>query len=198
MACTLLSIKARMLLPKKPADPEGEEEEGFDPRRELVEKLLEYKLYKEKADELKRIEQEQAKVFWREIDEVKLLKEFPPANPFGSVSLEDLLSAYGQVLRKLEKKREVVSILRESVTVGEKMESLLRLLEDNANGITFSALFLCQRSREEVVITFLALLETMRRGLVIVKQADLFAEIMIFPALYKVKLHSDGVLTPAE
>ena len=179
MACTLLSIKAKMLLPQKPAVSD-DDEEGIDPRQELVEKLLEYKLYKEKAGELRKIESEQSKVFWREIDEVKLLKEFPPANPFGAVSLEDLLAAYNQVLRKMEKKREVVSIMREVITVQEKMERLLRLLKKAPNGLTFSRLFAQPQNREEVIITFLALLETMRRGLVIVRQTDLFAEIMIF------------------
>ena len=179
MACTLLSIKAKMLLPQKPAVFE-EDEAGIDPRQELVEKLLEYKLYKEKAGELRRIESEQARVFWREIDEVKLLKEFPPANPLGAVSLEDLLVAYNQVLRKMEKKREVVSIMREAITVQEKMEKIMRRLGKAPNGLSFSQLFVQPQNREEVIITFLALLETMRRGLVIVRQADLFAEIMIF------------------
>ncbi len=180
MACTLLSIKARMLLPKKPAIFE-EEEEGNDPRQELVDKLIEYKLYKEKAGELRRIELEQSRVYWREIDEAKLLKEFPPANPLGCVSMEDLIAAYSQVLRKMEKKHEVVSIMREAITVQEKMEKILELLETKPNGLTFTQLFREPQSREEVVITFLALLETMRRGLVVVRQADLFAEIMIFP-----------------
>lgn len=83
MACTLLSIKAKMLLPKPPKIEEEEDE--IDPRQELVDKLLEYKLFKEKAEVFKSMETKQAMVFTREVDEVKLLQEFPPDNPLGTI-----------------------------------------------------------------------------------------------------------------
>ena len=73
MACTLLSIKAKMLLPKPVVETVNEEQE-IDPREELVQKLLEYKEYKEKAKLFEELEERQAQYYWREIDDVELLK----------------------------------------------------------------------------------------------------------------------------
>jgi len=178
MACTLLAIKARMLLPKH-ISSKDEEDEG-DPRQELVEKILEYKLYKEKAGEFRRMENEQSRVFWREIDEDRLLKEFPPSNPLGAVSLEDLLMAYNQILRKIEKKREVISITREEITVQEKIAEILERLRKKPSGLSFNRLFGSAANREEVIVTFLALLELARRKHIILRQNRLFSDIRIY------------------
>ncbi|MCR4442903.1 MAG: segregation/condensation protein A [Peptococcaceae bacterium] len=179
MVCTLLAIKARMLLPRHAASSEEEEEEE-DPRRELVEKLLEYKIYKEVAGEFREKEILWSKVFWREIDEAKLLKEFPPLNPLGTVTMADLFTAYNHVLRKYEKKREVVSITRDEITVREKIEYILNRLYKKPSGLSFKSLFSGMSSRSEVIVTFLALLELARRGTVMLRQAHLFSDILIF------------------
>lgn len=178
MACTLLTLKARMLLPKQVHTTE--EEEGEDPRQELVERLLEYKIYKEKAQEFKEMELKQAKVFWREIDEARLVREFPPSNPLGSVSPEELFKAYHQVLRKVEKRMGVVSITRESITIQEKMVYILHRLDKKASGLSFYQLFSQSSNYEEVIVTFLALLELTRRGMIILRQSRLFSDILIF------------------
>jgi len=178
MACTLLAIKARMLLPKPPRVQEEEEE--VDPRQELVDKLLEYKQYKEKAELFKEMESRQAKVYTREIDEVKLLKEFPPANPLGSVSLEDLFAAYNQVLLRWEKRQEVVAITRVEITIQDKIADLYGQLQKKPEGLSFSKVLNKAASKEEVIITFLALLEMCRRGMVTLRQERLFADIQIY------------------
>lgn len=178
MACTLLSIKARMLLPK-PARvlEEGEE---LDPRQELVDKLLEYKHYKEKAEVFKEMESRQSRVFTRDIDEVKLLKEFPPANPLGAVSLSDLFTAYNQVILRWEKKQEVVSITRVQVTIQDKIEQIHERLKNQPAGLSFLGILTEAASKEEVITTFLALLEMCRMGTVTVVQNNLFADIKIY------------------
>ena len=102
MACTLLSIKAKMLLPKPVVETVNEEQE-IDPREELVQKLLEYKEYKEKAKLFEELEERQAQYYWREIDDVELLKKFPPSNPIGDVKWEDLVSVFNKVLERAEK-----------------------------------------------------------------------------------------------
>lgn len=177
MACTLLAIKARMLLPK-PARV-MEEDEELDPRQELVDKLLEYKHYKEKAEVFKEMESRQARVFTRDIDEVKLLKEFPPANPLGSLSLEDLFAAYNQVLLRWEKKQEVVSITRTQLTIQDKITQIYQRLKGQPQGLSFLGILSEAASKEEVIITFLALLEMCRWGTVTLEQAKLFADIQI-------------------
>ena len=178
MACTLLAIKARMLLPQHAAP---EEEEGLeDPRQELVEKILEYKLYKEKAAEFRKLENDQAKVFWREIDEYRLLREFLPDNPLGDISMKDLMQAYNHILRKIEKKREVVAITREEITVQEKMGELIVHLKKKPSGLSFNGLFRGAADRVEVIVTFLALLELARRNLIILRQNRLFSNIRIY------------------
>jgi len=178
MACTLLSIKARMLLPK-PARvlEEGEE---LDPRQELVDKLLEYKHYKEKAEVFKEMESRQSRIFTRDIDEVKLLKEFPPVNPLGSVSLSDLLTVYNQVILRWEKKQEVVSITRVEVTIQDKILQIHERLKNQPGGLSFLGILREVASKEEVITTFLALLEMCRMGTVTVVQNNLFADIKIY------------------
>ncbi len=178
MACTLLSIKVKMLLPKHQKAEEEEIEE--DPRQALVEKLLEYKQYKEKAAEFKNMETAQAVAFWREVDEVKLLSEFPSANPLGSVSLQDMLEAYYHVLRKAERKKEVISIDREEITIQEKIREIVTVLEERPGGVVFYELFSSAGRPDEVVVTFLALLELARRGVVMLRQSGLFADIIVF------------------
>jgi len=178
MACTLLSIKARMLLPK-PARvlEEGEE---LDPRQELVDKLLEYKHYKEKAEVFKEMESRQSRIFTRDIDEVKLLKEFPPVNPLGSVSLSDLFTVYNQVILRWEKKQEVVSITRVEVTIQDKILQIHERLKNQPGGLSFLGILREVASKEEVITTFLALLEMCRMGTVTVVQNNLFADIKIY------------------
>jgi segregation and condensation protein A len=178
MACTLLAIKAKMLLPKhKPAVDDKYEE---DPRMELVEKLLEYKLFKEMAGSFKERELAQSKLFCREVDEASLFKQFPPVNPLGSVELSDLIAAYGKILRKIEKRREVVSITREEVTIQERIDSILYSLQENSAGMSFYQLFSGMTERSEIIMTFLALLELSRRGIVFLRQNTLFGDILVF------------------
>lgn len=178
MACTLLAIKAKMLLPKHKAS--DAEEDSEDPRMELVEKIIEYKLFKEMAVELKERELNQSKLFCREIDEASLLKKYPPSNPLGSVVLADLLAAYSKVLKKVERRNEVVSISREDITIQEKIDFVLYKLCENQAGISFTQLFSDLYNRAEIIMTFLALLELTRRSIVFLRQNSLFGDIFIF------------------
>lgn len=179
MACTLLALKARMLLPRPVVLPAGEEEE--DPRQELVEKLLEYKTFKEKAHLLKELEMEQSRIYWRKVDEVVLLKQFPPRNPLGTVTMEDLWKTYVKVLKRVEKKREVLSITREGITIQERMVQVLEQLAQKPYGLSFLQLLEeSVLSRERIIVTFLAILELTRQGLIRLRQSQPFSEITIF------------------
>ncbi len=181
MACTLLAIKARMLLPKPVI--ETPEEEEIDPRVELVEKLLEYKEYKERANIFRELEERQSQHFWREVDDAKLLKEFRPANPVGSLSMDDLMLVFSRVLKNVEKKLDFVSVSREEITIQDKIESILTLLRETpkGRGISFYKLLTAPPiSKEEIIVTFLALLELIKLGKIYVKQNSMFDDIYIF------------------
>lgn len=183
MASTLLAIKARMLLPKPVVETTEEGEEEIDPRAELVEKLLEYKEYKERAQIFRELAEHQSQYFWREVDDAKLLKEFRPANPVGSLSMDDLMQVFNKVLKKVEKRLDFVSVSREEITIQDKIESIEKLLREtpSGRGIAFYKLFSAhQVSKEEVIVTFLALLELMKIGKIYVKQKGMFDEIYIF------------------
>ncbi len=178
MACTLLSIKARMLLPNSKAAPE--EEELKDPRQELVDKLLEYKLYKEKAQAFKELAIQQGKIYWREVDEARLLRMFPLPNPVGEISAADLFSVYQQMLRKIEKKGEFFSITREEMTIQNKIALISRLILEKPNGLSFTKLLDGAKSKSEIIVIFLAVLELTRQGSIVLVQLSLFSDIQIF------------------
>lgn len=180
MACTLLSIKARMLLPKKTLSTDEEELE-LDPRQELIAKLIEYKQYKEHAIVLKKLEEDQTKIYWRECDEIKVLKEISsPVLSMEPLCLDVLLKAYSQVITNLEKKSRIVLIAREKLTVQEKIIQLTKKLVSHPAGVSFMELFPPKVCKEEIIITFLALLEMSRQGSIYIRQRQLFADILIF------------------
>lgn len=178
MACTLLAIKAKMLLPRNKPIPEDMLE--IDPRAELVEKLIEYRIYRDMAENFKEREHIQSRIFYREIKEDDLIKQFPITNPLANVTLTDLIGAYSKVLRKIDKRKEVFSISREEITIKDKMDSILNKLHRAPAGLVFERLFYSAADRKELIITFLALLELSRKGTIIIRQSSLFADILIF------------------
>jgi segregation and condensation protein A len=154
MAATLIHIKSRMLLPL--TDAEEDEEEGADPREELVRRLLEYQRFKDAADQLERREVLTRDVFVRSVAPA----EEVPAPAFREVSVFELLTALKQVLDRLPK--DVVhEVMLDKITVREKMTLLLDHL--HAQGKTlFESLFAEVKTRMEVVVTFLAMLELVK------------------------------------
>ncbi|MGI6588528.1 MAG: segregation and condensation protein A [Peptococcia bacterium] len=179
MACTLLSIKARMLLPKPIIEIKDEEPE-VDPREELVQRLLEYKEYKEKAKIFRELEAQQAKCFRREIDDNQLLKKFPPPNPIGDATWEDLVIVFNKVLKRVEKREQTVSLSREEITVQDKIDYILTMLQKEPQGISFYNLISRVVTKEEIIVTFLALLELVKLGKIFLRQKSLFTDIYIF------------------
>jgi segregation and condensation protein A len=154
MAATLIHIKSRMLLPI--TDGEEEEEEGTDPRADLVRRLLEYQRFKDAADQLERRELLTRDVFVRSASPV----EDVPAAGFREVSVFELMTALKRVLDRLPK--DIVhEVLLEKITVREKMTLLLDHLRAHGKAL-FESLFAEVKSRMEVVVTFLAMLELVK------------------------------------
>lgn len=176
MAATLIHIKSRMLLPPDEEVPvEGQE----DPRRELVQRLLEYQTFKEAASSFKKREEEWMKVFHRDPlsdeDDVELY--------LFDVSLFDLLDAFKGLLDKAPP--DVVSITKETLTVKDRMSVIMEMLEGK-EAIRFEEIFKVgndlQRegiTRIQLIVTFIALLELIKLGLAKAYQEREFGNIWV-------------------
>jgi segregation and condensation protein A len=173
MAATLLQIKSKMLLPVDETDQD--EDDGPDPRDELVRRLLEYKAYKEAATRLDGQEK-----MWREI----FSREQAPSAPVETdetllehVSLFDLVDALQGILDRNPGKR-LIEIIPDSLTVRERMNVILEMLEGK-DSVSFVDLFEAASHRLVVIVTFLAMLELIRLRVARVFQAEAFGPILV-------------------
>ena len=183
MAATLLDIKCRMLLPKE-VNEEGEEE---DPRQELVEQLLEYKMYKFMSYELKDRELDGDRVMYKSAtipDEVK--GYVPPVNLdelLGDLTLVQLNRIFKEVMKRQESKVDPVrskfgKIEKEEVTLPDKLDYVTEYARSHRK-FGLRALLKKQSSKVQVVVTFLAILQLMKEGVIFIEQDQPFDEIMI-------------------
>jgi len=155
MAATLVHIKSRMLLPAGD-DTTEDDEDGEDPREELIRRLLEYQRFKDAAEQLGQREILARDVFIRSGTP---LEEVPVPN-LREVSVFELLTALRRVLERLPKDN-VHEVTLDKITVREKMTLLLDRLRGSAQ-VLFESLFSDIKSRMEVVVTFLAMLELVK------------------------------------
>ncbi len=173
MAATLIHIKSRTLLPP---DEETPAEEQGDPRLELVQRLLEYQTFKDAALSLREKEDNWINVFHREpVTEEKSETEETELYLF-DVNLFDLLGAFKNMLDKAPP--EVVEITRAVLTVKDKISLIMEILE-NQDTIRFEDLFKEDRTRSQLIVTFIALLELIRLGLVRAYQEKDFGNIWV-------------------
>jgi segregation and condensation protein A len=171
MAATLVHIKSRMLLPL--TNDEDAEEEGPDPRAELVQRLLEYQRFKDAAAQLERRDVLARDVFVRAAPRAEEVD--PPG--FREVSVFELFSALRRVMERLPKEA-VHEVTLEKITVREKMTLLLDILR--AKGPTlFESLFAEVKTRMEVVVTFLAMLELVKVRAIRIFQDEMSGPIQI-------------------
>ncbi len=175
MAATLMYIKSRELLPvDQQAQVEGEDE-GEDPRWELIRQLVEYKKFKDAAAQLQVLEARQEDVFPRMPGRL----EFEPETPLhAEASIFDLVNAVNVVLKRFTQREDLRDIFEDKWTVSEKIEYLMHVLKERTR-VRFSELFAEVTSRAEVVVTFLALLELIRLKQLAALQQEPFGEIEI-------------------
>ena len=185
MAATLLDIKSRMLLPQEPS--EEEDEEAADPRAELVQQLLEYKMYKTMAYELRDRQIDADHIFYKEPslpDEV--LKYQQPVDLeelMGDLTLNKLNDIFNQVLRRQDNRRDPIratfgKIKKEEVSMEQKMEWTIAFAKAH-NTFSFRNLLEASHSKTEVIVTFLCILEMMKAGQISISQEDTFTDIKI-------------------
>ncbi|MGD1083661.1 MAG: segregation/condensation protein A [Verrucomicrobiota bacterium] len=178
MASTLMYIKSRELLPKDLQAPTDEEDEGEDPRWELIRQLVAYKKFKDAAAQLQVREIEQENTFPR----LPVRPDVPPpAPPKSEVSLFDLINAINTVLKRVGRRGDLRDIFEDKWSVSERIEFLLKLTAEKGL-VRFSDLFANATSRSEVVCTFLALLELIRLKKLVCFQSEDFGEIEITKA----------------
>ncbi len=183
MAATLISIKAKMLLPKEEEEEEAEE----DPRAELVRRLLEYKMYKYASYELKDMEMDAVRAYYKPAsipEEVKQFKqEIDPAEVVGDTTLAMLNEIFNQVMKRTVDRVDPIrskfgTIEKEEVRIEDKMDEI-RTSVRGLKGINFRTLLEMQASRINIIVTFLAVLELMKVGDIVIKQDELFGDIII-------------------
>ena len=183
MAATLLDIKCRMLLPRE-VNEEGEEE---DPRAELVQKLLEYKMYKFMSYELKDKMDEAANVFYKNPTIPKEVAQYrepvDPAQLLAGLTLEKLNAIYKSIIRRQEDKLDPIrskfgTIEKEEVSLSDKMIEMREFARTHRK-FSFRDLLESQCSKVQVIVTFLSVLELMKMGHIQVEQKELFDDISI-------------------
>ncbi len=183
-ASQLLEIKSRMLLPQEQR-PEEEQEETGDPRAELVARLLEYRRYKQVAEDLRARAEVQRFVFSRSgMVNGEPGEDMPHERPYlllNQVSAFDLWAAFQSVLSRA-KEPAGGEVERPRFTVRQKMAAIAARLRWANQGVRFIDLFDEQAPRVELIVTFLALLELMRLHRARVAQEQLFGEIRVYPA----------------
>jgi segregation and condensation protein A len=178
MASTLMYIKSRELLPVDKQVAVEEEEDGEDPRWELIRQLVEYKKFKDAAARLQELEIRQESVYRREAP--KPVFESEPTKP--DVSIFDLINAVNSILKRVaQREGESREIFEDKWSVSEKIEMIAKAIGDKTR-VKFSELFENATSRTEVVVTFLAMLELIRLKQIVCVQSDHFAEIEITKA----------------
>lgn len=184
MAATLINIKAKMLLPK---DEELDEEEEEDPRAELVRRLLEYKMYKYAATELKDMELDASYAVYKQPTIPKEIanfkEEIDPVELCDGMTLNKLNEIFQMVMKKQVDKIDPIrskfgTIEKEEVNIEDKMEEVREQVA-GLKGISFRTLLEIQASRLNIIVTFLAVLELMKTGVIMVRQDSLFGDIMI-------------------
>lgn len=175
MASYLLNLKSRMLLPKPAVELNIEEAEEIDPREELVQRLLDYKRYKEAAVSLgQRQDGESLRIFYRNAGDELLGPEEIVAD------MNSLLRAYRVLLRQLVDEEQPYEIRIEEISVEDKMEEILGRLEVSAGSLVLQDLFVGIRYRREAYALFLALLELLRLQRVAARQVSVFGNIIIY------------------
>ena len=184
MAATLIEIKSKLLLPKQ-----KQEQPQQDPREELVNKLLEYKKFKEITEDFKKREETAALVLYKEAD--KAVEKLKQSNKqdldldkfLCGITLDNLYEAFTEVMKRRETKVDRVrssfkSVERDLYTIDEKIDYIRDLLILRPS-VSFYTIFRPKAVKMEIVVTFLALLELIKMKEVSVSQKETFSEILI-------------------
>tara|TARA_S200000501_G_scaffold190210_1_gene179154 strand:- start:151222 stop:151950 length:729 start_codon:yes stop_codon:yes gene_type:complete len=173
MASMLMRIKVKLLIPRPDLDEEGE---NIDPRAELIQKLVEYKRYRDAAEMLETLGKAKNQLFTRQFEQVLLAEDDDNLGEiFGDVSLYDIAKTF----KKAMKNRPVISqfeLTREPIQLEEQKEFLIKFFDGDGK-LRFSSLLEKIKNRVEIIVTFLAILDLVREGVCTLKQNNIFGDI---------------------
>lgn len=184
MAATLLNIKSKMLLPK---DENQSEEDAEDPRRELVERLLEYKMFKYVSDELKGKQIDASRIIFKEPTIPKEIsgykEEIPIKELLNDLTLKKLQDVFKSVIKKQVDKIDPIrsnfgKIEKEEINLSDKILYIEQYGQAHKK-FSFKKILERQNSKMEIIVTFLGVLELMKIGRISIVQEDLFDDILI-------------------
>ena len=173
MAATLLQIKSRMLLPKPPSAAAEALQEEEDPRKELMERLLEYRCFKQAALLLNEAMERQSRYYSRLPLPLPAQHVFPEG-----LSLDALLQAFAAIWESTV--AEYALIDRESVSVQDKMQDIVQLLRKNPGPFELGKTLIRSGTREEMIASFLAVLELLRLQRIRIRQECKFGPIYLY------------------
>lgn len=178
MASTLLHLKSRLLLPREelPAGDGEAAEQTTDPRAELVRRLLEYQKYKDAAEHLARQDLLDRNVFPRRVRMDRVPFD-PDEIGLAEISVYKLIAALDRVLKALEPKLQH-EVVRDRLSLSDAIHKLAEKLRANGT-VTFTELFEGQKTRSQIIITFLGLLEMCKLKLIRVFQGEDSEEIRV-------------------
>lgn len=170
MAAMLAEIKSRMLLPRIRTDEEGEE---ADPRAELVRRLQEYERYKQAAENIDALPRMMRDTFQPviEVADRVVVRKLP------DVSLDSLLKAFAGVMKRASVNQSH-HVKMDVLSVRERMSNILGGLS-HERFTAFQSLFNREEGRQGAIVSFLAILELMKESLIVIQQADLYADIYV-------------------
>jgi segregation and condensation protein A len=184
MAATLIEIKSKLLLPKE-VDENNEE---IDPREELVKRLVEYKKFKLIANDLGRKQINSGFSFFKTQDKAmvaRIRRDVPRDINYilNGADIDMLYNAFEEILRRRETKTDKIrsqfkAVTREEFTIEGRIEYILNLLELNES-VSFFSMFRANSPKGEIIATFLAMLELIRKRHIVISQAEEFGDIKI-------------------
>ena len=182
MAATLLAIKSRTLIPINEGEIDLEEfdVDEVDPREELVARLIEYKKYKEAATQLQELESERGQVFTKAPADLSEFMSDEQMTMFDTnINVYDMLSAFQKLMRRKQLKKPLATrIARQEISVKDQMRSVVNVLKQAGGKMMFSQLFKYE-DKSMLVLTFLTLLELMKRQVVFVEQEKNFDDLSV-------------------
>ncbi|KAA9239266.1 MULTISPECIES: segregation and condensation protein A [Aerococcus] len=176
MAASLIEIKTKLLLPKKAMKKEEED----DPRADLVQQLLTYKQYKAVSAILEEKQADRSLSYSKEASDLSDLQAVVPL-PENEVSSEDLLSAFKKMFLRLKQEQPLERTVKgETFTIDEAITSIEEALDQESDHLSFFSLLSSnQPNREKVVTYFLALLQLVKQGKLLIQQDQIAADISI-------------------
>ena len=174
MAAELIEIKSAMLLPK-PTIEEDEYEE--DPKEKLIQRLLEYKKYKEVTGEFKKLEDERKQIYTKEISDLSEFRDADSLN-MGDVDLNSLMDAFNKFLARKQLEQPLnTKIAKKEYSVHERSNEIRNVLK-NKKQVKFEELF-DKFTKDYIVVTFLSILALAKRQELIIKQDNNFDSIVL-------------------